>query len=124
MPLAISERANRPLAAPQKKVTSWAVKLTLRVLRLLLREPTGVHVVPAPAKEPTTRRAKESKPIPPEKRLSAVRRIAIVNHKGGVGKTCLSIHLGAAFAEMGYRTLLCDCDSQGDLSKVYLPNYK
>jgi chromosome partitioning protein len=56
--------------------------------------------------------------------VSPLHKIAIVNHKGGVGKTCLSIHLGGAFAEMGYRTLLCDCDSQGDLSKVYLPNYK
>jgi len=63
-------------------------------------------------------------PAPPKGAVSPLRKIAIVNHKGGVGKTCLSIHLGAAFAEMGYRTLLCDCDSQGDLSKLYLPNYK
>jgi chromosome partitioning protein len=59
----------------------------------------------------------------PNRALSAARKIAIVNHKGGVGKTCLSIHLAGAFAEMGYRALACDCDSQGDLSKVYLPKH-
>src|SRR5438874_2370149 len=43
-------------------------------------------------------------------------RIAIVNHKGGVGKTSTAINLSAALAEMNYRVLVFDCDSQGDLS--------
>jgi chromosome partitioning protein len=49
-------------------------------------------------------------------------RLAIVNHKGGVGKTSTAINLSAALAEMKYRVLVFDCDSQGDLSAVYVPN--
>ncbi|MFO0966111.1 MAG: ParA family protein [Gemmataceae bacterium] len=48
-------------------------------------------------------------------------RIAIVNHKGGVGKTSTAINLSAALAEMNYNVLVFDCDSQGDLSAVYAP---
>jgi len=48
-------------------------------------------------------------------------RIAIVNHKGGVGKTSTAINLSAALAEMDYKVLVFDCDSQGDLSAVYVP---
>ena len=38
--------------------------------------------------------------------------VAIVNQKGGTGKTTLSINLSSAFAEL-YPTLLLDADPQG-----------
>jgi chromosome partitioning protein len=42
-----------------------------------------------------------------------MRTIAVVNQKGGCGKTTISINLSAALAAKGHRTLLIDMDSQG-----------
>lgn len=43
-------------------------------------------------------------------------RIAVSNHKGGVGKTTITAHLGAALAHRGHDVLLVDGDPQGTLS--------
>lgn len=45
-----------------------------------------------------------------------MRRVAVINQKGGVGKTTTCANLGAALARAGHRILLIDLDPQAHLS--------
>lgn len=91
----------------------------------------GLFDAPAPADvpaEPTSAPAAETvlgptqRPLPdfpepaPLTEHGPARVIALVNQKGGVGKTTTTINLGAALAEVGRRVLLVDFDPQGALS--------
>lgn len=48
------------------------------------------------------------------------RRLAIFNHKGGVGKTTLTMNIGAALAARGRRVLLVDTDPQCNLTSYLI----
>lgn len=50
---------------------------------------------------------------------SKMKIVAVINLKGGVGKTITSINTAYVLAEMGRRVLLVDNDKQGNTSKFF-----
>ncbi len=51
-------------------------------------------------------------------------KVVMLNQKGGVGKTAITINLGYGLAMVGKKCLMIDCDAQANLSKIYCSNYE
>ena len=50
------------------------------------------------------------------------RNICVCNVKGGVGKTTIAVNLAKKAADLGLKTLLIDCDKQGNATDQIWPN--
>jgi len=59
--------------------------------------------------------------IPPnQSTVNHMKKIALFNHKGGVGKTTLTINIASAMADAGKCVLLVDADPQCNLTSFFL----
>jgi cellulose biosynthesis protein BcsQ len=52
--------------------------------------------------------------------IPAMKTIALFNHKGGVGKTTLTVNVADALVDLGLKVLLIDADPQCNLTSFYL----
>ncbi len=78
-----------------------------------LKEIHDVRVIPR-AKDQANAAKKLSRPGQASPRTpAAVKMIAVISGKGGVGKSTVSINLAHAFARLGFRTAILDCDIYG-----------
>jgi cellulose biosynthesis protein BcsQ len=64
----------------------------------------------------------KAKTVAVQKNKKKATRLSIFNHKGGVGKTTLTVNLAATLAGRGRRVLLVDSDPQCNLTSYLIPD--
>ncbi|MBX3213071.1 MAG: ParA family protein [Labilithrix sp.] len=101
-PVAVTPSSVTPPRAAQSPAAGPATPVALAASELAPTPP------PAPVVESQAR-------VTAMRTISGPRRMAIFNHKGGTGKTTTSVSVAAGLALKGYRVLLVDTDSQGNV---------
>lgn len=105
------QRKEEAEAAQQAEATQLAEDAS--AAGLTAQEPEAQVIEELEHNEPDTPKLPTLEPLPAP---SSPRRIALINQKGGVGKTTTTVNLGAALAASGLRVLMIDLDPQAHLT--------
>lgn len=82
-------------------------------LRLQVPDALDVRIIPRSKQQADTARKIARPGQAPPRTPDGVKIVAVLSGKGGVGKSTVSINLARAFALLGFRTALLDCDVYG-----------